>query len=81
MLEGDLAKLVNDVLAPILGPVGFLTAEVEIAPDPAGDDALLVTTHFKPEAEVTTGRAYIDAQVALMDALAARGDVRFPYFR
>ena len=79
MTEDDVRLLADKILMPILGPAGFTTSAVTAHADHDGEDSLFVVVHFSPDAEVASGRAYLDAQVAMADALFNRGENRFPY--
>ena len=81
MDEHEMRDLADTVLAPILGPVGFMSSDVRARPDHDGQDAFYVTIHFKPDAEVATGKVYIDASEAMFDALIEHGESRFTYLK
>ena len=81
MKENEVRALAETILRPLLGPFGFVSADVETRPDHDGDDSFVVTAHFKKGSEVASGRTYVNAQVAMIDALALHGENRFPYFR
>ena len=81
MNEKDVQALADDVLGPLLGPVGFTNASVEARPDHAGEESWYITAHFEPGSAIASGSDYLRAQVAVEDALKAEGDHRFPYFR
>ena len=79
MKEDDVRALADAVLKPILGSAGFTSSDVEARRDHDGEDSLFVIVHFSPDAAVASGRTYLDAQVAMADALVERGEHRFSY--
>ncbi len=79
MTRDELRRLADRTLAPILGPVGFVSSDIDERPDHAGDASLYVTVHFARDARVANGRLYLDAQVAMARSLAQHGEERFPY--
>jgi hypothetical protein len=81
MTRDDVHALADEVLRPILGPVGFAFSEVEERENSVGEDAFYVTVHMTPETEYVRSPAYTEALVAMQDALAERGERRFAYFR
>ena len=81
MTKDDVRVLADEVLRPILGPVGFTSSDVREKPDHDGEDSLYVDVHFSPDAMVVKGRIYLDAQIAVVQALTERGEHRFPYLR
>lgn len=78
--ETAVTAIANEVLSRELANAGFARATVEARRDHDGEDALYVTITFEPDAPATTGKATIEARAALMQALQAGGDERFPYF-
>ncbi len=81
MDKAEIKTLAEAVIAPFLKGSGFLGADVEEKPNSEGEDSLYITLHFSPGAVLAGGLSYIDAQVAMVDALADRGERRFPYFK
>ena len=81
MREDDVRVLADRVLGPILGPVGYMGADIEAGRDHDGDDSLFIIAHFRAGSEVASGKTYGDAHVAIRDALVERGEQRFPYFK
>lgn len=78
--EAAVTAIANEVLSRELAGAGFASAKVEARPDHEGEDAVYVTITFRPDAPGTTGKTTTEAMVALMQALRAQGDDRFPYF-
>jgi hypothetical protein len=72
-------ELIEEVLRRTLGPYGFDHAEVRVAPDHAGDEALFIDAVLKPKSGLVGGKVSNEAHGALSDALLAHGDRRFPY--
>lgn len=81
MTRDDVHALADEILRPILGPVGFASSDVVERENSAGEDALYVTVHMTPEADYVRSPAYTDALVAMQDALAERGERRFAYLK
>ncbi|MGI4765005.1 MAG: hypothetical protein ACRYGP_08060 [Janthinobacterium lividum] len=81
MDRDDVRTLANEVLTPILGPVGFSYSDVAEREDSVGEDALYVTVHMAPDAEYLPGFRYSDALMAMQDALVDRGERRFAYLK
>ena len=81
MKENEVRILADAVLTPILGLAGFLTSDVKARTDHHGEEALYVTLHFRSDAEVASGKAYIHASEAVLDALLERGEHRYPYLK
>ena len=79
MNRDDVRTLADEVLRPILGPVGFAYSDVMERENSVGEDALYVTVHMSPEAQLEPGVVYTDALVAMQDTLIHRGDRRFAY--
>ena len=81
MTDEDIRRLADEVLRRTLGPYGFTRSEVASGFDHDGDPSLFVVAHFNARHGVTPGRASVDAQSGLRDALAEQGEDRFPYIR
>ncbi len=81
MTKDDVRVLADQVLQPILGPVGFMSADVEERENHAGEDAFFVKVHFAPGSTVADGWTYTDALMGVREALLARGEQRFPYLQ
>ncbi len=79
MTRDDVRELADEVLKPILGPVGFTSSDVEERENHAGEDAFFVNVHFAPGSTIADGEVYIDATSEVRAALQARGEGRFPY--
>lgn len=79
MTEAEIRKVANEVLRETLGAHGFEQADVRPVPDFAGEPALYVTAHFKPQAGVTNGEASTRALSSLRRRLLDAGEERFPY--
>ena len=81
MTQDEIRALADTILRPILGPAGFTSSDVQPRPDHSGEESLYVTVHFGPGSQGASGHTLLVASVALQEALATRGDSRFPYFR
>lgn len=79
MTRDEVRELADEVLMPILGPVGFMSSQVEEREDWTGEDALYVSVHFAPGFDLAPGGVYGDAIVTMRDALEQHGERRFPY--
>ena len=79
MNRDDVRTLADEVLKPILGPVGFTSAEVEEGEDHSGEDAFFVKVHFKLGSRPVEGRIYNEALWDMYDALQKRGEKRFAH--
>ncbi len=81
MTRDDIRALADEVLRPLLGPVGFEFSDIVEKENSVGEDALYVTAHMTPEAQLEPGVIYTDALVAMQDALTHRGERRFAYLK
>ena len=81
MTRDDVRMLADEVLRPILGPVGFTSSDVEEKENHAGEDAFFVHVHFAPGSTVADGPIYTDAVMGVLNALRERGERRFPYLQ
>lgn len=79
MTGDEVRALADEVLTPILGPIGFTSAKVEEREDWTGEDSLYVSVHFAPGFRIAGGEVYGDAITTMRDALKQHGERRFPY--
>ena len=80
MLESiELQKLARDVARKNLPAVELEDVQAEAIVSSDGEDALLITLVFSPEATgAVSGDASIALLMAIQDALLALGDKRYP---
>ncbi len=79
MTHADLDSLINEVLRDTLGPSGFARADIRNGVDHDGDQALFITAHFRPEADIAISRPSLKALGDLRVRLLERDEERFPY--
>ena len=81
-LTDDEAQVIADrVLGQKLGSSGFDHAEVHAGFDHDGEEALFVVAVLKPGSGILPADIYAGAYGAVDEALRARGERRFSYFR
>lgn len=79
-MDGDAVRvLADEVLKPILGPVGFTSSEVEERENYAGEEASFVKVRFAPGSRAVGGRVYDEALWSVSKALQSRGEKRFAH--
>jgi hypothetical protein len=79
MTEDQIARVADDVLRPLLGPLGLENVEVSARQDHDGEPALFISAHYREGSKVPKGTVLLKALGVLHEALRASGEERFPY--